>query len=310
MRILYLGPPGSLEIVRSHLSANTEVTLALNEEAVDRELENCDAVLDAYMRIKFDADRLARAKRLDLFVTATTGADHVDAEVLAARGIPLLTLRGEREVLRNITAAAEHSWLLLMACARSLIPAVEAVRSGDWNRNRFPGVMLRGRTLGLIGCGRIGGWMSRYAIAFGMTCVGYDPFAEHFAEGVHPVDLDELLIRSDFVSVHVPLNDDTRLLLGAEEIQKMKHGAILINTSRGEILDETALLVALLEGRLASAGLDVLTGEPQTAENPLVQYARNHANLLITPHIGGFSPDALAHVLEFCCGRIRNHFSD
>jgi len=280
-----------------------------DEQSVDAQLADCDAILDAYMRIRFPAPRLHRAVRLKLFATATTGADHVDAEALAARGIPLFTLQGEREVLRDITAAAEHSWLLLMACARHLPSAFQHVLAGNWDRNRFPGPMLRGKTLGVVGVGRIGQWMARYGSAFGMVCLGFDPNVSPWPDGIERVELDPLLARSDVVSVHVPLSEQTRGLLGRDQLARLRPHVILVNTSRGEVVDEGALLSALLGKRLAAAGLDVLAGEPDVSDHPLVEYARAHGNLIITPHIGGFSPDALRHVLSFSCQRIARFFS-
>ena len=308
MRLLYLGPPDTLEHVQSQLPGDFQVHLALDEASVDGRLEDCDAVLDAYMRVHFPAERIAKAGNLKLFVTATTGADHIDSAALAEREIPLLTLQGQQEVLRNITPAAEHSWLLLLACARHLKAAVDDVLSGEWDRNRYPGIMLRGRTLGVIGCGRIGQWMSRYAAAFGMTCVGYDPHIDPWPEGIERCTLESLLSGSDFISVHVTFNEETRGLLGSEQFQQIKPGAVLVNTSRGEVLDDSALLAALMEGRIAAAGLDVLSGEPDIASHPLIEYARSHENLIVTPHIGGFSPDALRYVLAFSCQRIVDFF--
>jgi D-3-phosphoglycerate dehydrogenase len=308
MKVLYLGPSDTLTHVCSSLPG-FDVQLALDETEVDQALPSVEAVLDAYMQVRFTAERLAPVVRLQLFVTATTGADHIDASTLAQRGIPLLTLQGQRQVLRNITPAAEHSWLLLLACSRRLAPAFQHVLRGEWNRNQFPGIMLRGKTLGIIGCGRIGQWMACYATAFGMPCLGYDPYVAHWPEGIEKSDLDSLLGRSDFITVHVPLQEETRRLLGPREFQRVKHGAILINTSRGDIIDEAALLAALRDGRIAAAGLDVLTGEPEIAQHPLVEYAREHENLIITPHIGGFSPDALRYVLSFSCQRIVEFFT-
>src|SRR5207302_1515754 len=112
-----------------------------------RHLGAVDVILDAYMKVRFPKERLTMAPNLKLVVTATTGADHIDADHLASRKIPLLTLRGQQQVLRNITPAAEHSWLLLMACARQLRAAVREVDNGQWDRNKFPGLMLRGKTI-------------------------------------------------------------------------------------------------------------------------------------------------------------------
>ena len=308
MQLLYLGPAETLDHVRASLPDGFNVQLALDDAGVDQILPTCDVLLDAYMRIRFPGERLARAQNLKLVVTATTGADHIDALALAQRNIPLLTLKGQREVLRNITPAAEHSWLLLMACARSLRSAVQDVLKGEWDRNKYPGIMLRGKTLGIVGCGRIGEWMSRYGTAFGMKCLGYDPYVDPWPATIDKADLDTLLAQSDFVSVHVTLSDETRGLLGRREINLLKPGVVVINTSRGEIIDETALLNALVSGKIGAAGLDVLSGEPDVDRHPLLEYARAHDNLIITPHIGGFSLDALKYVLSFSCQRIVDFF--
>lgn len=310
MRLLYLGPEDSLEHVRDNLADNFVIEHALDETGVSENISNYDVVLDAYMRIRFPAELIGRAANLKLFITATTGADHVDGEALAKKDIPLLTLKDKPEVIRNITAAAEHSWLLLMACARQLPGAITAVLGYDWDRNKFPGVMLRGKTLGIIGCGRIGQWMAQYATAFGMKCLGFDPHLQMWPGKIKKDNLNNLLSSSDFVSIHIPLNDETRGLLGEKEFALMKHGTTFINTSRGEIVDESALLSALKKGQIKAAGLDVVCGEPEVQEHPLINYAKTHSNLIITPHIGGYSPDALKYVLEYCCTRIENFFSN
>lgn len=307
-RLLYLGPPDTVEWVRQHLPA-FEVSSAHDDASVERVFSNCHAVLDASMKVRFPAERLARAEQLRLFVTATTGADHVDVAALEGRGIPLLTLRGQRDLLRNLTPAAEHSWLLLMACARQLLAATRAVLDGEWDRNQFPGIMLRGKTLGIVGCGRIGEWMSRYATAFGMHCLGCDPHLQHVPDTIRPCGLQALLSESDFVTVHVPLNDETRGMFDVRAFQAMKPGVVFVNTSRGDITDEAALLQALQEGRVAAAGIDVLVGEPDIRQHPLLAYARAHPHLIITPHIGGYSPDALREVLTFSCRRIGDFFA-
>lgn len=306
--VLYLGPAEMTADVGRYLQDRCAVRHAPDADTADALLPECDAILDAYMRIQLPAERLGRAPRLKLVVTATTGADHIAANALAQRNIPLLTLKDQRAILHNITAAAEHSWLLLLACARQLPSAIDHVRARQWDRNLFPGVMLRGRSIGIIGCGRIGQWMARYAVAFGMRCRGYDPFVSPWPPGIERCALNQLLAAVDFVTVHVPLTDATRQLIGSREFQSMRPGVRFINTSRGEVIDETSLLRELQSGRIAAAGLDVLTGEPDIADHPLVEYARTHANLILTPHIAGFSPDALRGLLEFSCGRILAFF--
>jgi D-3-phosphoglycerate dehydrogenase len=164
--------------------------------------------------------------------------------------------------------------------------------------------MLKGRVLGLVGCGRIGQWMARYAQAFGMRVLGTDPFLSVWPQTIEKLPLAELLASSDFISVHVPLTPETRAMLGRDELARAKRGAILVNTSRGAILDEAALLDALESGQLAAAGLDVLDGEPEVRAHPLRRYAETHTNLVITPHIAGFSPDAVRQVVVFTAERI------
>jgi D-3-phosphoglycerate dehydrogenase len=162
--------------------------------------------------------------------------------------------------------------------------------------------MLNGRALGLIGCGRIGSWMARYARAFNMRIEGHDPHLAVMPQGVRRVPLPELMATSDAVSVHVPLTLETRGLVSAELLARIKPGAIFVNTSRGAVVDEGALLEGLKSGRIGAAGLDVLDGEPVISNHPLLGYAQTHDNLLITPHCGGFSPDAVARVAGHAAG--------
>ena len=298
-----------LDLVEQELDG-INVVFATDPDEVDRVLPECDAVLDAYMKVPFTASRLAGAEKLSVIVTATTGSDHIDTGATTERGVPILTLKGQTELLSRLTPAAEHSWLLLLACARNLKGAIGHVQEGGWDRNLFPGVMLRGTTLGLVGCGRIGRMMARYTSAFDMNCIGYDPHADPWPDSIQRVSLNAVMEDSDFISVHVHLTPETTGLVGKSELDRVKRGAVLINTSRGAVVDEAALLQALSSGRLRSAGLDVLTGEPDTANDSLVEYARTHDNLLITPHIGGFSPGALTTVLRFSCGRVKDALRD
>lgn len=303
--VLYLGPEDFGRFVEERLSG-FEVLHASTAQAVDGSIGRVDAILDASMKVRFDAARLACADRLQLFVAVSTGSDHVDRNQLERMGVEFRSLRGRRDVLADVTAAAEHSWLLVLACARQLRAASESVLRGNWERSLFPGPMLRGRTLGIIGCGRIGQWMARYAASFEMRVLGHDPHIESWPSGIERTDLQELLERSHVVTVHVPLNEETEGLLGREELAHLRQGAILVNTSRGGIIDEPALVEILRSGRLAAVGLDVLQGEPEIADNPLLDYARRHTNVVITPHVAGMSPDALRIVLDSCCAEIRD----
>jgi D-3-phosphoglycerate dehydrogenase len=235
---------------------------------------------------------------------ATTGSDHIACDEAERRGIEVRTLKEDGALLQGLTPAAELSWTLLMACARRLVPAVAHVRQGGWVREEFPGLMLRGRTLGLIGCGRIGQWMARYASAFEMKVIGHDPYIDPWPSGIERLPLNDLVERADVVSVHVTLNEQTRGLLSAALFARMRPGAVVINTSRGAVADEAALLRGLESGRISAAGLDVLNGEPDIESHPLLAYARGHDNLLITPHCGGYSPDAVRVVCRRAAEKI------
>ncbi len=307
MNIIFLGPDSHEQFVRD-LLPNFNVICAISEEQVDENIANADVVFDAYMKVPFNEECLLKANSLKLFITATTGASHIATNILEEKNIPLLTLKGQEHITRGLTAAAEHSWLLLMAVARQLPIALQETVNGGWDRNKFPGVMLKGKSIGIIGCGRIGEWMGKYATAFGMKVYGYDPYTKPNAEIFEEKDIDELLPLVDFVSIHVPLVEATKNLINSERISKLKKEAIFVNTSRGEIVDEVALLNALKNNLIKGAGIDVVTAEPYIENDPLIIYTKSNSNLLITPHIGGFSPDALDVVLKFSCDRINTFF--
>jgi D-3-phosphoglycerate dehydrogenase len=304
-KVVYLGP---LEGFKEAVAASDGVAViehvAAEQELVARALKVADALLDASMRVRITSAMLTHAPRLRMISCATTGSDHIACDEAERRGIEIRTLREDGALLQGLTPAAELSWALLMACARRIVPAVAHVREGGWVREEFPGVMLRGRTLGLIGCGRIGQWMARYASAFDMKIVGYDPYVDPWPPGIDPVPISDLVERADVVSVHVPMNEQTRGLLSAELFARMRLGVIVINTSRGAVADETALLRELESGRISAVGLDVLDGEPDIESHPLLAYARGHDNLLITPHCGGYSPDAVRLVCRRAAEKI------
>src|SRR4029079_7872267 len=247
--VIYLGASEGFEATRDALAGAADVVHVKAEpQDVAAALRDADGLLDASMKVKLTPEMLAAAAKLKIISTATTGSDHISREGLSERGIPVRTLKEDPEVLRNITPAAELSFALLMALARKLPAAVRHVKDGGWTREEFPGVMLRGKTLGLVGCGRIGGWMARYARAFGMDVIGHDPFLKEFPDSIRKTPLEQVLSQSAFVSIHVHLSPETTGLVSRTLIDSMKPGAFLINTSRGAIVDEQALLAALQSG--------------------------------------------------------------
>ena len=250
-------------------------------------------VLWVRLRNRVDDEVLQAAVRLKVIVTNTTGLNHIDLEGARRRGIAVLSLRGEVDFLRTVRATAELTVGLMLALVRRLPAAAAHAAAGGWNRYGFKGHDLYEKTIGIVGLGRLGRLVAGYARTFGMDVLATSPDAEP-VDGVTIVPLDELLGRADLVSIHVDLNPGTQGLMGARQFCAMKDGAWFVNTSRGEVVDEAALLAALDGGRLAGAALDVLAGEPPVATHPLVRYAATHDNLILTPHIGGYTVESLS----------------
>jgi len=255
-----------------------------------------------------DREMLDRAERLKAILTATTGLDHIDMAYAESKNITVLSLRGETEFLRGIPATAEHTWALFLALVRRIPSAFQSVLAGEWERDRFKGHDLAGKTLGILGLGRIGEMVARYGQAFGMRVIAYDPYRRDWLPGVERAgEMETLLRQSQVLCVHVPLNEETTNLLGAAELAQLPPGAVLVNTARGQVLDESALLNALESGRLAGAALDVICDERAKGPNrsPLVQYARTHDNLLITPHIAGATYESMAATEIFMARKLK-----
>lgn len=259
---------------------------------------------------RIDEELLAAAPDLRFVATATTGLNHIDLVAAEGRGISVISLKGEAEFLDSVTATAEHTWGLLLALVRFLPDAVRHATAGEWDRNLFKGRELSGLTLGIVGYGRLGRIVAGYGKAFRMRVLAADPRPISVDTSVEYASLEEVLEKSDVVTLHVALNSETAGLIGSEQFSRMKQGAYLVNTSRGEILDEKALLAALVDQRLAGAALDVLSDEVQSRarwsmEHPLLAYARRHRNLLITPHVGGATTDAMHKTEVFIAEKIK-----
>lgn len=235
-------------------------------------------------------DSLARANGLKVIGRAGVGVDTIDVDAATERGIAVLTAPAG-----NTISAAELTLALTLALARRVPAADRSMKAGQWDRKSFSGTELYGKTLGLVGAGRIGGEVAKRARAFGMQVVAFDPFliAERaLALGIERLDLDELLRRADVVSLHVPLTEATTGLLGDRELALMKPTAVIINAARGGVVSETALVRALREKRLGGAALDVFEQEPLPVDHPL----RSLENVVLTPHLGASTAEAQQNV--------------
>lgn len=311
IRILNIEPEGYCNEARTILNQIGEVVDApLQRIELLKRLPEFDVLI---LRLAYQIDRevIDAGARLKIIVTATTGLDHIDIDYARSKGVTVLSLYGETEFSNTINATAEHTWALLLALIRHIPQAFVSVRTGNWDRDSFRGNELYGKHLGIVGLGRIGRKVASYGLAFGMNVSAFDPYAEKWVDGVvKTATLQELLNQADIISLHVPLNVETKSMIGMEELQILPQGSVLINTSRGEIIDEKFLVKALESKHLAGVALDVVTHERETEqrlESPLLAYAKVHENLIITPHIAGATYESMtktevfvAHKLAAC----------
>jgi D-3-phosphoglycerate dehydrogenase / 2-oxoglutarate reductase len=249
---------------------------------------------------RVDRAMIEAAPTLKVIGRAGVGVDNIEVAAASERGILVFNAPDA-----NTVAAAELTMALMLSLVRRVTEADRSVRDGKWDRAGLQGVELRGKTLGLIGAGRIGGEVARRCLAFEMTVIIYDPYltADRAAGlGAELVGLDHLLATADIVSIHVPLNDETRGLIDPERLRRLKSQAFVVNASRGGVIDESALAAALEEGRLAGAALDVYHSEPLPGDSPL----RSAPNLVLTPHLGASTVEAQVGVAREVAIAIRS----
>ena len=212
-----------------------------------------------------------------------SGTDTIDKAAAAARGIQVVAAAGA-----NAAAVAEHALALLLACAKSVVALDARMHAGHWDKATHKSVELEGRTVGLIGLGAIGLRFARMADAMGMRVLGFDPFAKDVPGYVQTVDLAMIWAESDAISLHCPLTADNTRMLNAQTLAACKRGVLIVNTARGGLIDEPALLEAIRSGQVASAGLDSFAVEPMAAPHPF----HGERRITLSPHIGGVTADA------------------
>src|SRR6185369_13453378 len=237
-------------------------------------------------KTRVTADLIEKATALRVIGRAGTGVDNIDVSAATHRGIVVMNAAAG-----NTVTTAEHTMAMLLALARQIPQAVSSTRAGHWEKNKFLGVELMGKTLGIVGLGRIGAAVAERARAFGMSILAFDPYFTREAArelGVEMTALDELLARSDFITLHTPLTDETRGLIGAAAIEKMKPRVRLINCARGGLITEAALVEGVRSGKIAGAALDVFEQEPTPGDNPLLALDQ----IITTPHLGASTTEA------------------
>lgn len=262
--------------------------LELSQKELESKIGEYDVLLVG-LGLSVNARVLSNGKNLKAVATATTGLDHIDVNLAEQKGIKIISLKNETEFLNTITGTAELAFGLMIALMRFLTSAAESVKQGKWQRENFRGCSLRGKTLGIVGLGRLGAMMAKYGKAFAMNVIYFDPNKEK------SVDFETLLAKSDIISLHIHLNEETENMFDKNVFSKMKSTAYLINTSRGKIVNENDLIEALEKEQIAGYGADVLSSELEFQESgqikgsALAQYAKSNRNVLIVPHIGGMT---------------------
>jgi D-3-phosphoglycerate dehydrogenase len=281
--------PAAVQIFKDRgIEVDFQPSLGKDKEKLAEIIGNYDG-LAIRSATKVSAKILANAKKLKVIGRAGIGVDNVEIPAATARGIIVMNTP-----FGNSITTAEHAITLMLALARQIPQADQSTQAGKWEKNRFMGVEITGKTLGVIGCGNIGTIAAERGIGLKMKVIAYDPFLspERALDlGVEKVELDDLFKRADFITLHTPLTDKTRNIIDATALTKMKKGVRIINCARGGLVDEKALRAALDSGHVAGAAFDVFTTEPAN-ENPLF----GHPNVVCTPHLGAATTEAQENV--------------
>ncbi|MHB0869618.1 MAG: phosphoglycerate dehydrogenase [Chloroflexota bacterium] len=285
MRVLVSDPVANDGVDYLRQYAEVDLKTGLKPEELIRIIPGYDALV-VRSETKVTAEVIEAGTGLQVIGRAGVGIDNIDVAAATRRGIVVVNAP-----TGNNIAAAEHTIGMMLAVARNIPQAYLSLRAGNWQRSKFMGVELRDKLLGVAGLGKIGTEVARRAQGLEMQVIAYDPYlsAEHAKRlGIEAVTLDELLRRADFVTIHVPLTPQTRGLIGAEQLRRMKPTARLINCARGGVVDEAALLEALDSGIIAGAALDVFAHEPLPADSPLLRSDK----VVVTPHLAGSTVEA------------------
>ncbi|MGB2705722.1 MAG: phosphoglycerate dehydrogenase [Candidatus Omnitrophota bacterium] len=277
-----------VEILKKERHFKVDVKPKLPPEELKKIISSYDAII-VRSQTKVTKDVIKHGKLLKFIARAGVGLDNVDVNEASKRGIIVMNAPGG-----NTISTAEHTLSLILALSRNIPQADSSLKKGEWNRKKFMGVELYGKTLGIIGLGRIGAEVARRALSFKMKVIAYDPFLiqeRATSLGVESVNLEALFRKSDFITVHTPLTKETRHIIGEKNLRKVKKGVRIINCARGGIVDEKALAKAIEDGRVAGAALDVYESEPP-GQTRLIGMAR----AITTPHLGASTEEAQVNV--------------
>ncbi len=289
----------AIEILQKEKDLNVDVNTKLTPEELKKTIKDYDALL-VRSNTKVTKDVLAAADKLKIIGRAGVGLDNVDVDAASKKGVIVVNTPGG-----NTISTAEHTFSLMLALSRTIPQADLSMKKGEWERKKFMGVELYGKVLGIVGLGRIGTEVAKRALSFEMRVVAYDPYLsfEKAKElGIEPVDLKSLLKKSDYITVHTPLTDETNHIISDKEFEMMKKGVRIINCARGGIVDEAALIKAITSGKVAGAALDVYEEEPPSKDSKLLKLDK----VVLTPHLGASTEEAQVNVAIDIANTVRD----
>ncbi|MDD5115798.1 MAG: phosphoglycerate dehydrogenase [Candidatus Omnitrophica bacterium] len=278
-----------LKIFRESKELTVDVKTDLKPDALKEIIKDYDALV-VRSATKVTGEVIQAAKKLKVIGRAGVGLDNVDLEAATQKGIIVMNTPAG-----NTISTAEHTFSMVLALSRNIPQANSSTKKGEWKRSKFMGVELYGKTLGIVGFGRIGSEVAKRALSFGMKVLAYDPFlSAEVAEsvGVEVAELKNVLESADYITVHTPLTDETRHMISEKEFALMKKGVRIINCARGGIIDEAALVKAIKEQKVAGAAMDVFEKEPLSAESEFLKLD----NVVTTPHLGASTEEAQINV--------------
>lgn len=315
-KILVITPVDHINEVGSILESFGDVTY-LNDPSHDEvcsRISTYDAIFTNPNKSKvyIGSELIGRAKNLKVICTASTGTNHIDLCYASSKGVRVLCLKDELEIIEKISSTAELAFTLTLNLIRNIIPARQSVLDGDWDYTKFIGRQMNELIVGVIGYGRLGKKYAQYCKALGAKVVVFDPYKKVELEGIDQVyNLDTLISQSDVISIHVHVTNETVNLLNSNRISKLKKDVLVVNTSRGEVIDEKSMVEFLEKNKFSRLATDVLANEINGRfESPLLKMALKSDRILITPHIGGMTTLAQSIAYGHAAKLLKSHMEN
>ena len=282
----------------------------INQKKFNKIGKNYDVILTRFTRY-VGKDILSTNTKVKYILTPTTNPeDYIDLKTAKKLGIKVFSLVGENKFLNKISATAEHTWLLILALSRNLISASTNISLTKWSPVGHKGMELQGKTIGIVGLGRLGKKVANYAKSFGMNVIFFDQNVNKSKKYKKINSLSLLISKSNIVSIHASLNNKTFHLFDKKTLSKFKKGSLIINTSRGEIIDAKSLVYFLKNKRIKGAAVDLIENEvflEKRKNDPLIKYAKKNKNIIITPHLGGYTVESVKETDLFILKKFKNY---